>query len=91
MAASIEAAPRGTDASSGHLNFDVIDARVADILDIPIESVGDAAIGELLGFDRSTIWRWREKKFKPSLPLALAMASTLGLTVAEITAPKAGA
>lgn len=89
MTATTQAAQRFTDATTVRLNFAVIEEQVAKVLDIPREAVTDAIIGDLLGHDRSTIWRWRGGAL-PNLPAAIGMAQVLGLSVTEITAPLVG-
>jgi transcriptional regulator with XRE-family HTH domain len=51
MAATPTAAPSATPA----LNFQVIDARAAEL-----GVTSEAALAELLGVERTTIWRWRK-------------------------------
>lgn len=85
MAATTEAARRNTDATAVRLDFDAIYARVADILEIDVEQVTDAAVAGLLGHDRSTIWRWHRGGGRPTFAHAIAAAQKLGLPFEKIT------
>lgn len=72
--------------SKSFLDFDVIKARVAKILEIDVTEASDIVLGEFFGHARETINRLRSGAMKPSLPAALAMAQKLGMSVEEITA-----
>lgn len=63
------------------LNFEVIDARAADILGIPRDQITDRALGELFGKTRETVSRLRNGKYVPSLETAMDMAEVLELAL----------
>ncbi len=44
----------------------------------------DVARARLLGIDRVTIWRMRQRRFTPRLELAMRMAAQLGTTVDDL-------
>jgi DNA-binding XRE family transcriptional regulator len=44
----------------------------------------DAKRAELLDCDRITVWRWRNRKLKPSLDQAVRIASFLQVSVEEL-------
>lgn len=62
------------------LRFDVIDARCAEL-----EATTDVSRAELLGVDRTTLWRWRNDKIGVALATALDLAERLSLPVESIT------
>lgn len=62
------------------LRFDVIDARCAEL-----EASTDVARAELLGVDRTTLWRWRNDRMGVALGTALDLAERLSLPVESIT------
>lgn len=75
MAATKLAAPNATPA----LNFDVIDARAAELEIGPGDELAD-----FLEYDRTTVWRWRNGLTKPSFEVVCDVAEKLGLSVADI-------
>lgn len=58
--------------------------------EIDKRDVSDIMLADVFGLTRETIWRFRSGAMKPSLPTALAIAQTLGLSVEEITFSQPG-
>ena len=65
---------------SVRLNFAVIDQRLREM---GLEAT-DAALADLTGLDRATIWRYRADKLRPLLETAVRIADALGFAVQDI-------
>lgn len=85
MAASTEAQQRGTGATR-RLDFEVIDARAAEILGIDKASVTNQLLADTFGLgDRTAWWRYRTGRVTPTFDTALEMAKVIGITVEQLT------
>lgn len=86
MPATREAASPATPAAAS-LDFDAIDQLAADL-----GHTGVVAVAQLLGLDRTTIWRYRQNLMTPNLAVVDQIAERLGVPRATIlghaTGPK---
>lgn len=80
----MQAAPsigeRGTQATpSIHLRIETFDRRAEEL-----GAATETAKAELVGTDRKTLWRYRERKIAPTLDVAMRWSERLGLTVEQL-------
>lgn len=68
-----------TDIASVNLDVGLFDRLLADK-----GAHTDAKRAELLDSDRTTVWRWRNRRLKPSLDQAVRIASFLDVSVEEL-------
>lgn len=80
MAATDSAAPDATPATAPRIDFDIFDAKCADL-----GATNDTARAEIAGVNRTTIWRWRKGQWSPNLAVASRIAQRLDITVDELT------
>lgn len=57
---------------------------VFDDLTAKLGASNESERAKAAGIDRTTLWRWRERRFVPSLDQAMRVADRLGTTVDEL-------
>ncbi len=74
------APPRDTSAASPiRLRSDIFDDLTGRL-----GAASDPERAQLVGISKATLWRWRTRRFTPSLEQALSVAERLGTTVDEL-------
>lgn len=83
MSATPEALEGATVATPAPINWELFDRRCAEL-----KKTSERARADLIGVDRSTLWRWRTGQANPSVTKVDEIAGILAVPIAALVASR---